>query len=104
MEKDVMLCCCYIPPKDSLYFDPDTFSNLESDVKIFKKNFFIILGGYFNARTGIEKDRLTRIANPLQWMTCPSLITRRREKIWIISLTTMGNFYSKCVNHWISGC
>ena len=90
-----MLCCCYIPPKDSLYFDPDTFSNLESDVDNFKKKFFsIILAGDFNDRTGVEKDFL---------VDEKSKSPPGREKIWIVSLTIMGNFYSKCVNHWISG-
>ena len=59
LEKDILLCSCYIPPKDSPYFDPDTFSNLENDINVFKGNNFIVLAGDFNARTGTENDFIT---------------------------------------------
>ena len=59
LEKDILLCSCYISPKDSPYFDPDTFSNLENDINVFKGNNFIVLAGDFNARTGTENDFIT---------------------------------------------
>ena len=50
------MCSCYIPPKDSPYYDPDTFSNLENDINLFQKDYSVILAGDFNARTGVEND------------------------------------------------
>ena len=55
-DKDISLCSCYIPPKDSPYYDPDTFSNLENDINLFQKDYSVILAGDFNARTGVEND------------------------------------------------
>ena len=90
------------PSKDSLYFDPDTFSNLESEVvNNFQKFFSFILAADFNARTGVERDFL--VDKNSKSPPHLSQMTRRRQKSLIISLTTVGHFYSKCVNPWISG-
>ena len=56
LDKDILLCSCYIPPKHSPYFNPDTLLNLENDINLFKRNSYIVLAGDFNARTGIEND------------------------------------------------
>ena len=57
-EKDILLCSCYIPPRDSPYFDPDIFEDLENDINTFKNNYSVVLVGDFNARTGTEIDFL----------------------------------------------
>lgn len=54
LDKDILLCSCYIPPKHSPYFNPDTLLNLENDINLFKRNSYIVLAGDFNARTGIK--------------------------------------------------
>jgi len=56
LEKEILLCSCYIPPKHSPYFNPDTLLNLENDINLFKTNSYKALAGDFNARTGIEND------------------------------------------------
>lgn len=56
LDKDILLCSCYIPPKHSPYFNPDTLLNLENDINLFKRNSYIVLAGDFNARTGVEID------------------------------------------------
>ena len=58
-DKGTLLCPCYIPPKDSLYYNPDIFSNLEHDINIFQKDYSVILALVLNARTGIENDFIT---------------------------------------------
>ena len=50
-ERDILLCSCYIPPKESAYFDPDILTNLEHDINISTSS-----AGDFNARTGLEND------------------------------------------------
>jgi len=35
-DKDILLCFCYIPPKESPYFDPDILANLENDINFSK--------------------------------------------------------------------
>ena len=46
----------YIPPNHSSYFDPDTLPNLENDIHLFKRDYFVVLAGDFNACTGVEHD------------------------------------------------
>lgn len=104
MEKDLMLCYCYIPPKDSLYFDAGTFSNLENDVNNFRKIFSIILAGDFNARTGVERNFVVDENSkflPVDDLPIPDDVSRRRNFDRLVN--DHGKFYSKCVNHWISG-
>ena len=55
-ERDILLCPCYIPPKESAYFDPGIITNLEHDINISQRDYSIILGGDFNAQTGMEND------------------------------------------------
>ena len=55
-DKDILLCSVYIPPRDSPYFDPDIFTNLENDINNLKNDYSIVLMGDFNARTGTEND------------------------------------------------
>ena len=55
-DKDILLCLVYIPPRDSPYFDPDIFTNLENDINNLKNDYSIVLMGDFNARTGTEND------------------------------------------------
>ena len=56
LDKDIVLCSCYITPNHSSYFDPDTLPNLENDINLFKRDYFVVLAGDFNARTGVEHD------------------------------------------------
>ena len=56
LDKDILFCSCYIPPSHSSYFDPDTLPNLENEINLFKKDYFIVLTGDFNARTGVQRD------------------------------------------------
>ena len=56
LDKDILLCSCYIPPNHSPYFNPDIFPNLENDINFFKRDYFVVLAGDFNARTGVEHD------------------------------------------------
>ena len=58
-DKDISLCSCYIPPKESPYYDSETFSNLEHDINIYQKDSYVILAGDFNARTGSKNDFIT---------------------------------------------
>lgn len=53
LDKAILLCSCYIPPSHSSYFDPDTLLNLEDDINLFKRNYFVVLAGDFNARTRV---------------------------------------------------
>ena len=55
-DKDILLCSVYIPPRDSPYFDPGIFTNLENDINNLKNDYSIVLMGDFNARTGTEND------------------------------------------------
>ena len=55
-ERDILLCSCYIPPKESAYFDPDILTNLEHDINIYQRDYSVILAGVFNARTGMENE------------------------------------------------
>ena len=56
LDKDILLCACYIPPSHSSYFNPDTLPNLENEINLFKKDYFVVLVGDFNARTGVQHD------------------------------------------------
>ena len=56
----VLLCCTYIPPINSPYFDKNIFHNIESDIYILQferygKNYTMLIGD-FNARTGLLND------------------------------------------------
>jgi len=55
-EKDILLCSIYIPPRESPYFDPDIFTNLENGINNIKNEYSIVLMGDFNARTGTKND------------------------------------------------
>ena len=37
LDKDILLCSCDIPPSRSSYFNPDTLSNLENEINLFKR-------------------------------------------------------------------
>ena len=56
LEQDIFLCAIYIPPKDSIYFNPDSFRDLEADIATFSSIGYIILAGDFNARTARAQD------------------------------------------------
>ena len=45
-----------MPPRDSPYFNPDIFHDLENDIVKFSTKGFIMLTGDFNARTGCVLD------------------------------------------------
>ena len=52
----------YVPsisPHDSPYFDPELFSNIETDIALFHRKGLIVLARDFNARTGKENDFIT---------------------------------------------
>ena len=55
-DQDVFICAIYIPPRDSPYFDPDTFHNLENDIANLSEDGYVILAGDFNARTACALD------------------------------------------------
>ena len=59
LEQDIYLCALYIPPHDSSYFDPELFSNIETDIDLFHRKGLTVLAGDFNARTGKENDFIT---------------------------------------------
>ena len=56
IEKDIFLCAVYIPPRDSPYFNPDIFDELQTDITKFSSKGFGLLEGDFNARTGCAQD------------------------------------------------
>ena len=56
IEKDIFLCAVYIPPRDSPYFNPDIFDELQNDITKFSSKGFGLLEGDFNARTGCAQD------------------------------------------------
>ena len=56
LEKDIYLCAIYIPPRDSPYFNPDVFVDIESDIAVFTRNGSVMLAGDFNARTSKVSD------------------------------------------------
>ena len=82
LDKDILLRSCFIPPKHSPYFNPDTLLNLENDINLFKRNSYIVLASDFNARTGIENDFISNDnykfvpggASPL-----PTVVTPRKS-------------------------
>ena len=71
----IVKCSCYIPLSHSSYFDPDTLPNLENEIKLFIKGYFILLAGDFNARTGVQHCNLApgRISPP------PTMIRPRKS-------------------------
>ena len=46
------------PPKDSIYFNPDSFRDLDNDIAKFSCIGHILLAGDFNARTGRALDHM----------------------------------------------
>ena len=63
LEKDIFLCAIYIPPRDSPYFNPDTFLDLENDIAKFSNEGHVMLSGDFNVRTGFALDYIEVDAN-----------------------------------------
>ena len=49
----------YSSPRLTIYFDPDLFSNVETDIALFHRKGFIVLAGDFNATIGKENDFIT---------------------------------------------
>ena len=93
-EKDILLCSCYIPPRDSPYFDPDIFEDLENDINTFKNNYSVVLVGDFNARTGTEIDFLIDEHNnfiPSDDPPLPTVIPNRK------SFDNQVNEHGKCL-------
>jgi hypothetical protein len=59
LDKDIYMCCAYIPPRNSSYslkLYKDILEQIESDVQNFSKINNIILLGDLNARVGITPD------------------------------------------------
>ena len=47
----------YIPPEGSPYFQPDTFDQIENEIRTFSQNYkYISLFGDFNSRTAEEPE------------------------------------------------
>jgi hypothetical protein len=47
----------YIPPEGSPYSQPDTFDQIENEIRTFSQNYkYISLFGAFNSRTAEEPD------------------------------------------------
>ena len=58
LEQDVYLCALYIPPHDSPYFDPELFSNIETDIALFHRKGLIVLAGDFNPALELVKKMI----------------------------------------------
>ena len=56
IDQDIFLCAIYVPPRDSPYFNPNIFDDLENDIAYYSAEGFIMLTGDFNARTGSALD------------------------------------------------
>ena len=56
LEKDIYLSAIYIPPRDSPYFNPDVFVDIETDIAVFIRNGSVMLAVDFNARTSKVSD------------------------------------------------
>lgn len=54
--KDIFICAIYIPLRDSPYFNPDTYLDLENDIAILNEDGHIMLAGDFNATTACALD------------------------------------------------
>ena len=50
------MCGIYIPPSNSLYFQPEMFEELEKDIEHFSSHGSILPKGDLNARTGKYSD------------------------------------------------
>ena len=57
-KKDLYLCCAYIPPEKSNYFEKEIFDELENDTVLFGSKRNIMILGDFNARTSTLEDSL----------------------------------------------
>ena len=54
----ILVCCTYIPPASSNYFDKNVFVDIENDIldyQVYDENYVLLLGD-FNARTGLLSD------------------------------------------------
>ena len=60
VEKDVLLSCVYFPPEGSRYAYDDCFTELDNELEILNEsdNYYVMLVGNFNARTGHKEDVL----------------------------------------------
>ncbi|CAG2241030.1 unnamed protein product [Mytilus edulis] len=57
IDEDVVFGIVYIPPENSVYHQPDTFDQVENEIRSFSQNFkYICLLGDFNGRTADEPD------------------------------------------------
>lgn len=57
LNEDVIFGNVYIPPEGSPYFQPDTFDQIENEIRTFSQNYkYISLFGDFNSRTAEEPD------------------------------------------------
>ena len=80
LENAIYLCALYIPPRDSPYFNPDIFFDIETDITFFHSKGSTMLAGDFNARTGkandfIDVDNCNRIPGyniPSPFISLPS--------------------------------
>ena len=63
-DRDIFLCCCYIPPEgsnvyknvNSSLYDFDFFEKLSTDVGKYRIHGDVYLTGDFNARVGVKAD------------------------------------------------
>lgn len=56
LNQGIFLCAIYVPPRDSPYFNPDIFDDLQTDIAKFSSEGLIMLTGDLNARTGCGLD------------------------------------------------
>lgn len=56
LDKDILLCLCYILLSYLFYFNFDIFLNLENEINFFKKDYYIVLVGDFNVCMGVQYD------------------------------------------------
>ena len=79
LDHDLFFCAIYIPPRDSPYFNPDIFQELQNDIAKYSLLGFVIVAGDLNARTGcplnfVDVDLCTHIPGD----NLPLLPTPRR--------------------------
>ena len=79
-QKDLFMCCLYIPPMYSPYFADNLFENLEHDVEKFSKLGNIMMLGDFNARIGLASDFVSKEGNDLITNDCSALSREVKQR------------------------
>lgn len=91
LQKDLFVCCTYIPPNSSKYFYPEIFENLSNDIAQFSTKGSIILLGDFNARTGTKDDFIIHDTNKYIQSDFNSFSNVTKRNNMDIEINTNGN-------------